>query len=362
MFADPFDDDDERRPPPGAGGPRRRRRGAPAVREQRGRLAAEAAGAPRPRRDGRQRRRQRAWPATPRCWPPAPTPRRTSASASDADRTHAGPGSRRGRRHGPRLAPMSTEGGTKAVVAALLANTGIAVTKFLAFVLTGASSMLAEAIHSVADSGNQVLLLLGGKRVRARGHRRSTRSASAASATSTRSSSPSCCSRVGGLFALYEAYHKCHEVHEGKPNELLEGRWWWVPVVVLVGAIVHGGPVLPHRDPRDQQDPRGAPPGSQFIRRAKSPELPVILLEDFAALIGLVLRAARRRACPCSPATATSTSPAPRSSACCWSPSRSCSPSRPRACCSASPPARRRSARIDERAATAPPASSGSST
>ena len=61
---------------------------------------------------------------------------------------------------------MSTEGGTKAVVAALLANLGIAVTKFVAFFLTGFSSMLAEAIHSVADSGNQGLLLLGGRRSR----------------------------------------------------------------------------------------------------------------------------------------------------------------------------------------------------
>ena len=59
---------------------------------------------------------------------------------------------------------MSTDGGTKAVVAALAANLFIAVTKFGAWVLTGASSMLAEAIHSVADSGNQVLLLVGGKR------------------------------------------------------------------------------------------------------------------------------------------------------------------------------------------------------
>ena len=59
---------------------------------------------------------------------------------------------------------MSTSGGTRAIVAALLANIGIAVTKFIAFALTGSSSMLAESIHSVADSGNQGLLLLGGKR------------------------------------------------------------------------------------------------------------------------------------------------------------------------------------------------------
>ena len=102
---------------------------------------------------------------------------------------------------------MSTEGGTKAVVAALTANLFIAVTKFAAWALTGASSMLAEAIHSVADSGNQALLLIGGKRAQ-------------------RAATPEhpfgfgreryiyafivsiVLFSVGGLFALYEAYHK----------------------------------------------------------------------------------------------------------------------------------------------------------
>ncbi len=69
-----------------------------------------------------------------------------------------------------RRSAVSAGGGTKAIVAALLANLGIAVTKFIAFLLTGSSSMLAESIHSVADSGNQALLLLGGKRATARGH------------------------------------------------------------------------------------------------------------------------------------------------------------------------------------------------
>ncbi|MBA2415782.1 MAG: cation transporter, partial [Geodermatophilaceae bacterium] len=61
---------------------------------------------------------------------------------------------------------MSTEGGTKAIIAALLANTGIAIAKFVAFLITGASSMLAESVHSVADASNQGLLLLGGKRAK----------------------------------------------------------------------------------------------------------------------------------------------------------------------------------------------------
>jgi cation diffusion facilitator family transporter len=182
---------------------------------------------------------------------------------------------------------MSTEGGSKAVMAALLANTGIAVMKFLAFALTGASSMLAEGIHSVADSGNQGLLLLGARR-------------------SQRAATPEhpfgfgreryiysflvsiVLFSVGGLFALYEAYHKAHEVHEGLPNDLLEGRWWWVAVVVLLGAIVMEG--LSFRTAiRESNHTRGEASWVEFVNRAKSPELPVILLEDFAALVGLTL-------------------------------------------------------------------------
>jgi cation diffusion facilitator family transporter len=182
---------------------------------------------------------------------------------------------------------MSSEGGTKAVVAALLANTGIAVMKFLAFFLTGASSMLAEGIHSIADSGNQVLLLVGGKRAdRAAtpqhpfgfGRERYIYSFLVAIVLFS----------VGGLFALYEAYHKAHEVHEGLPNELLDGRWWWVAIVVLVGAILMES--FSFRTAITESNrTRGKTSWVDFIRRAKSPELPVILLEDFAALIGLVL-------------------------------------------------------------------------
>ena len=181
---------------------------------------------------------------------------------------------------------MSTEGGTKAVVAALTANIFIAVTKFAAWALTGASSMLAEAIHSVADSGNQVLLLVGGKRASREatpehpfGYGRERYLFAFIVAVVLFS--------VGGLFALYEAYHKYEEVHSGAPNELLEGRWWWVPLVVLTAAII--AETFSFRTAIVESNKvRGRQSWSRFIRRAKAPELPVILLEDFAALLGLV--------------------------------------------------------------------------
>src|ERR1041384_3494903 len=59
---------------------------------------------------------------------------------------------------------MASEGGLKAIVAALLANTGIAITKFIAFLFSGSSAMLAESVHSLADAGNQLLLIIGGRR------------------------------------------------------------------------------------------------------------------------------------------------------------------------------------------------------
>jgi cation diffusion facilitator family transporter len=181
---------------------------------------------------------------------------------------------------------MATEGGTKAVLAALLANTGIAITKFLAFALTQSSSMLAEAIHSVADSGNQLLLLLGGRQARKEadaehpfGYGRERYIYSFIVAIVLFS--------VGGLFALYEAYHKFHEVqaHPGDMGQL-DGRWWWVPLVVLVVAI--GMESFSFRTAiREGNKVRGSATWVQYVRRAKAPELPVILLEDFAALTGL---------------------------------------------------------------------------
>jgi cation diffusion facilitator family transporter len=177
---------------------------------------------------------------------------------------------------------VSAEGGTKAVVAALTANLAIAVVKFGAFALTGASSMLAEAIHSVADSGNQVLLLVGGKRAKKGvtfGYGRERYIFGFIVSVVLFS--------VGGLFALYEAYHKWHEIRLGHADSLSEGRWWWVPLVVLGAAIIAEG--LSFRTAvRESNHTRGKQTWVTFIRSAKAPELPVILLEDFAALIGLV--------------------------------------------------------------------------
>jgi cation diffusion facilitator family transporter len=181
---------------------------------------------------------------------------------------------------------VSASGGTKAVVAALLANLGIAITKFVAWMLTGASSMLAEAIHSVADSGNQALLLLGGRRSRREataehpfGYGRERYIYAFIVAIVLFS--------VGGLFALYEAFHKYEEVHAGHPNELLEGNLGWVPILVLSVAIVMES--FSFRTAIvESNHVRGRQSWVQFVRTSKAPELPVVLLEDLAALLGLV--------------------------------------------------------------------------
>ncbi|WP_250001025.1 cation diffusion facilitator family transporter [Actinoplanes sp. M2I2] len=174
---------------------------------------------------------------------------------------------------------MSAEGGTKAIIAALAANLGIAATKFVAWLLTQSSSMLAEAIHSVADSGNQLLLLVGGKRAKRQatpehpfGYGRE-RYIYAFIVSIVLFS-------LGGLFALYEAWHKIREPH---PIE----SWQWVPVLVLVVAI--GLESYSFRTAiKESNRTRGNTSWVDFVRRAKAPELPVVLLEDSGALLGLI--------------------------------------------------------------------------
>ncbi|MFE9096735.1 cation diffusion facilitator family transporter [Streptomyces sp. NPDC007264] len=174
---------------------------------------------------------------------------------------------------------MSASGGTKAIVAALGANLAIAASKFVAFAFSGSSSMLAEGVHSVADSGNQFLLLVGGKRAQREatpqhpfGYGRE-RFIYAFLVSIVLFS-------VGGMFAIYEGYEKILHPHE------LE-HWYW-PVGVLAFAIIAEG--FSFRTAiKESNDLRGKQSWMQFIRRAKAPELPVVLLEDFGALIGLVL-------------------------------------------------------------------------
>ncbi|MFC7868800.1 cation diffusion facilitator family transporter [Streptomyces murinus] len=174
---------------------------------------------------------------------------------------------------------MSASGGTRAIVAALGANLAIAASKFVAFAFSGSSSMLAEGVHSLADSGNQFLLLVGGKKAQREatpqhpfGYGRE-RYIYAFLVSIVLFS-------VGGMFAIYEGYEKVSHPHA-------LDNWYW-PVGVLVFAILAEG--FSFRTAiKESQQLRGSLSWSQFIRRAKAPELPVVLLEDFGALIGLVL-------------------------------------------------------------------------
>lgn len=174
---------------------------------------------------------------------------------------------------------MATEGSTKAILAAMVANLGIAIAKFVAFLATRSSSMLAESIHSLADTSNQGLLLFGGRQARreatpehAFGFGRERYFWSFVVALVLFS--------LGGLFALYEGVSKLRDPHE------LESPLWAVGVLLLgLGlesysmrtAVVESNRV------------RGGRSWSAFVRHAKTPELPVVLLEDAGALIGLVL-------------------------------------------------------------------------
>ncbi|MEC3994511.1 cation diffusion facilitator family transporter [Actinacidiphila sp. DG2A-62] len=174
---------------------------------------------------------------------------------------------------------MSASGGTRAIIAALSANLAIAAAKFVAFAFSGSSSMLAEGVHSLADSGNQALLLIGA--------RKSKRAAN--------DEHPFGYGReryvyaflvsivlfsVGGMFALYEGYEKIRHPHD-------VDHWYW-PVGVLVFAIIAEGSSF-RTAVKESNHTRGSLSWIEYIRRAKAPELPVVLLEDFGALIGLAL-------------------------------------------------------------------------
>ncbi len=174
---------------------------------------------------------------------------------------------------------MSTSGGNRAIVAALLANIGIAIIKFIAFLVSGSSSMLAESVHSLADTGNQGLLLLGGRKSRKQadvahpfGYGRE-RFVFAFIVSIILFS-------VGGVFSIWEGIEKVSTPHP------LENPW--IPVIVLVLSIVLEA--FSFRTAiRESRHVRGKESLPTFIRHAKAPELPIVILEDFAALVGLTL-------------------------------------------------------------------------
>ncbi|MEY2571686.1 MAG: hypothetical protein QOE63_2036 [Acidimicrobiaceae bacterium] len=169
------------------------------------------------------------------------------------------------------------EHGTKAVLAALAANLGIAVLKGIGFVITGSGSMLAEAVHSVADSGNQGLLLLGHKKSRQApdeqhpfGYGRERYFWAFVVALVLFA--------VGAVVSVIDGIDKLRHPHE------LESIG--VAIVMLSIAVVLEG--LSFRTAiRESRPLRGTGTWWSFIRRSKNPELPVVLLEDSAALLGL---------------------------------------------------------------------------
>ena len=173
---------------------------------------------------------------------------------------------------------MSASGGNKAIVAALFANLGIAITKFIAWFFSGSSAMLAEGVHSLADASNQVLLLRGGVRAKRAatpehpfGYGRERYVYAFVVSIILFS--------VGGMFSIYEGIDKLTNPHP------LENAW--LPILVLVIAIVLESFSL-RTAVRESNLVRGRQSWVEFVRRSKAPELPVVLLEDLAALLGLV--------------------------------------------------------------------------
>ncbi|GAC66202.1 cation diffusion facilitator family transporter [Gordonia soli] len=176
---------------------------------------------------------------------------------------------------------MSVEGSKRAIIAALLANAGIALAKFVGFLITGSSSMLAEAVHSVADTSNQGLLLLGQRRAAKAadrlhpfgyGRSRYFYSFIVALVLFT----------LGSLFAIYEGVEKIRHAHDHGLESPI------VAVVILVVAIALEGYSF-RTAFRESKPLKGSASWWRFIRNSRSPELPVVLLEDTGALVGLLL-------------------------------------------------------------------------
>lgn len=174
---------------------------------------------------------------------------------------------------------MATGGSTRVVIAAFFANLGIAIAKFIGFIFTRSSSMLAESIHSTADTGNQALLLLGGRLSKKEpdeefqfGYARERYFWSFVVALVLFS--------LGSLFALFEGIEKIRHPHE------LENVAWAFAILGL-GIVFEGYAFA--TAVRTSVGIKGRRTWWQFIRTSRVPELTVVLLEDFGALIGLVI-------------------------------------------------------------------------
>ena len=170
--------------------------------------------------------------------------------------------------------------GTKAIMAAFAANLGIAIAKFVGFLLTGSGSMLAEAVHSLADTGNQALLMLGGHRAKQApdpthpfgfGRERYFWAFVVAVVLFT----------VGAVFAVMDGIDKLQHPHE------IEGIGWAIGILVVAIVLEGFSFRTAVHEARAQSTP--GTPLWKYIRESKSPEVPVVLLEDSAALIGLVI-------------------------------------------------------------------------
>jgi cation diffusion facilitator family transporter len=170
-------------------------------------------------------------------------------------------------------------GSTRAIVAALLANGGIAIAKFVGFAITGSASMLAEGVHSCADTGNQALLLLGGRKAKRAptpehpfGYGRERYFWSFVVSMILFS--------LGGLFAIYEGIEKVRHPHEIESPGVAIG-------ILLVAIVLE---IFSFRTAIVESNHyRGDASWVEFIRHSKIPELPVVLLEDLGALVGLVI-------------------------------------------------------------------------
>jgi len=174
---------------------------------------------------------------------------------------------------------MSTPAGNRAIVAALFANLGIALVKFVAAWFSLSGSLLAEAVHSLADTGNQFLLLIGGRKSRkvaddahpfGYGRERFVFAFVVSIILFS----------VGGVFSIWEGIQKIEDPHK------LENAW--LPIaVIIVSAVLESFSFRTAL--KESKEARGSESIVKYIRHAKAPELPIVMLEDFAALIGLTL-------------------------------------------------------------------------